>query len=81
MYEFDCATNKEDKEKVVEKLKDIGSFVNHNIERNRNSVYIEYISKLIDTVNAIDYFLDECSKKWASDFNWEKQSKVIKHFM
>ena len=63
MYEFDCATNKEDKEKVVEKLKDIGSFVNHNIERNRNSVYIEYISKLIDTVNAIDYFLDECSKK------------------
>ena len=63
MYEFDCATNKEDKEKVVEKLKGIGSFVNHNIERNRNSVYIEYISKLIDIVNAIDYFLDECSKK------------------
>ena len=62
-------------------MKDIGSFVNHDIERNRNSVYSEYISKLIDIVNANDYFLDEYSKKWASDFNWEKQSKVIKHFM
>ena len=41
----------------------------------------EYRSKLIDMVNAIDYFLNEYSKKWASDFNWRKQSKVVKHFM
>ena len=38
----------------------------------------EYSSKLIDIVNAIDYFLDEYSEKWASDFNWWKQSNVIK---
>ena len=28
----------------------------------------EYRSKLNGIVDAIDYFLDECSKKWASDF-------------
>ena len=27
--EFDCATNEEDKEKVVKELKDINSFVEH----------------------------------------------------
>ena len=37
--------------------------------------------KLIDIANAVDYFLYEYSKKWASDFNWGKQSKIIKHFM
>ena len=41
----------------------------------------EYKSKLIGIVNTIGYFLDEYSKKWASNFNWGKQSKVIKHFM
>ena len=41
----------------------------------------EYRSKLINIVDAIDYFLDEYSKKWASDFNWERQSKILKHFM
>ena len=50
------------KKKVVEKLKDMGSFVNHNIEGNRNSGNGEYISKLIDIVNATDYFLYEYSK-------------------
>ena len=76
--EFDRATNEEDKEKVVKELKDINSFVNHDIEMDENS---EYRSKLIGIVNAIDYFLDEYSNKWASDFNWGKQSKIIKHFM
>ena len=61
--EFDRATNEENKEKVVEELKDMGSFVNHDIERNRNSENSEYISKLINIVNAIDYFLYEYSKK------------------
>ena len=61
--EFDCATNEEDKEKVVEKLKNIGSFVNHDIERNRNSENSECISKLINIVKATDYFLYEYSKK------------------
>ena len=56
--EFDCATNEEDKEKVVKELKDINSFVNHDIEMDENS---EYRSKLIGIVNAIDYFLDEYS--------------------
>ena len=41
----------------------------------------EYKSKLIGIDNAIDYFLDKYSNKWASDFNWGKQSKIIKHFM
>ena len=58
--EFVRTTNEEDKQKVVEKLKYMGSFVNHDIERNRNS---ENIFTLIDIVNAIDYFLDEYSKK------------------
>ena len=29
--EFDCATNEEDKEKVVKELKDINNFVNHDV--------------------------------------------------
>ena len=58
--ESDRATNEEDKEKVVKELKDINSFVNHDIEMDENS---EYRSKLIGIVNAIDYFLDEYSKK------------------
>ena len=59
--EFDLATNEENKEKVVKELKDINSFVNHGIFiMNENS---EYRPKLIDIVNAIDYFLDEYSKK------------------
>ena len=58
--EFHRATNEEDKEKVVKELKDINSFVNHDIEMDENS---GYRSKLIGIVNAIDYFLDEYSKK------------------
>ena len=60
--EFDCATNKEDKEKVIKKLKNINFFVNQEIFiMNEDS---EYRSKLIGIANAIDYFLDEFSKKW-----------------
>ena len=59
--EFDHATNEEDKEKVVTELKDINDSVKHEIfimdEDN------EYRSKFIDIANAIDYFLDEYSKK------------------
>ena len=76
--EFDRATNEKDKEKVVKELKEISELISHDIEMDENS---EYISKLRDTVNAVDYFLDEYSKKWASDFNWGKHSKIIKHFM
>ena len=74
--EFDCATNEEDKEKVVKELKTINNLVKHYIEMDENS---EYRSKLFTVVNAIDNFLHEYSKKWASDFNWGKQSKIIKH--
>ena len=35
----------------------------------------EYTSKLINIANAIDYFLFEHSKKWASDFNWREAVK------
>ena len=77
--EFDRATNEEDKEKVVEELKNISNFVNHDIFIMNEDR--EYRSKLIDIVNAIDYFLYEYSKKWVSNFNWGKQSKIIKHFM
>ena len=48
---------------VVEELKDMGSFVKHDIERNRNSETSEYISKLFNIVNATDYFLYEYCKK------------------
>ena len=58
--ESDRATNEEDKEKVVKELKDINSFVYHDIKMDENS---EYRSKLIGIVNAIDYYLDEYSKK------------------
>ena len=62
LKEFDRVTNEDDKEKVVDKMKDMDCFVNHDIEKNRNNEYSENISKLIDNVNAIDYFLDEYSK-------------------
>ena len=59
--EFDRATNEEDKEKVVKELKDVNNFFSHEIFiMNEDS---EYRSKLIGTFNAIDYFLDEYSKK------------------
>ena len=59
--EFDRATNEEDKEKVVKELKDINDSVNHEMFiMDEDS---EYRSKLIDMVNAIDYFLNEYSKK------------------
>ena len=59
--EFDRATNEEDKEKVVEELKNISNFVNHDIFIMNEDR--EYRSKLIDIFNAIDYFLYEYSKK------------------
>ena len=58
--EFDCATNEEDKEKVVKELKTINNLVKHYIEMDENS---EYRSKLFAVVNAIDNFLHEYSKK------------------
>ena len=59
--EFDHATNKEDKEKVVKELKNIGSLVNHYAQWEDD--YSEYKYKLFNIINAIDYFLDEYSKK------------------
>ena len=59
---FDRATNEEDKEKVVKELKNINGIVNRYIYIMNED--IESRSKLIDIVNAIDYFLDEYSKKW-----------------
>ena len=47
--------------KVVEELKNISNFVNHDIFIMNEDR--EYRSKLIDIVNAIDYFLYEYSKK------------------
>ena len=58
--EFDCATNKEDKEKVVKELKNINNLVKHYIGMDENS---EYRFKLFAIVNAIDYFLYKYSKK------------------
>ena len=71
--EFDHATNEEDKEKVVKELKDINSLVNHYAQMEDD--YSEYKCKLFDIINAIDYFLYEYSKKWASDFNWREAVK------
>ena len=77
--EFDRATNEEYKEKVVKELKNTNYIVNHDFDiMDEDS---EHRSKLIGVVNATDYFLDEYSKKSASDFNWGKSVKIIKHFM
>ena len=70
---FLCATNEEDKEKVVKELKDANDIINRDIFiMDEDS---EYRSKLIDIANSIDYFLYEYSKKQASDFNWREAVK------
>ena len=51
--EFDHTTNKKDKEKIVKELKEINDMLYHYINIDENS---EYRSKLIDIVNAIDFF-------------------------
>ena len=59
--EFDRAANAENKEKVVKKLKDINSFVEHYTQMEDD--YSEYKCKLFDIINAVDYFLYVYSKK------------------
>ena len=59
--EFDRATNKEDKEKVVKELKDMSSLVNHYAQWE--DVFSEYKYKLSNNINAIDHFLDKYFKK------------------
>ena len=59
--EYHRATNEEDKEKVVKRLKDINSFIDHYAQMEDD--YNENKCKLFDIVNAIDYFLDEYSKE------------------
>ena len=68
MNEFDCVTNEEDKEKAAKELKDINICVKHYIKMNEIDENSECRPKLFDIVNAIEYFLYEYSKKWASDF-------------
>ena len=58
--EFDRATNEENKEKVVKELKNINNLVEHDIETGEDS---DYIPKLFDIVNTINYFLHIYSKK------------------
>ena len=60
---FDRAANEKNKEKVVNKLRNINYFANHDIERDEGDKNSEYIPKLIGIVDAIDYFLNEYSKK------------------
>ena len=52
--EFDRATNEEYKEKVVKKLKDINSFIEHYAQIEDD--YYENKCKLFDIVNAFDFF-------------------------
>ena len=59
--EFDRVTNEENKEKVVKELKDIKSFVEHCAQMEDD--YSEYKCKLLDIINAADYFSYEYSKK------------------
>ena len=63
MNEFDCATNEEDKGKVAKESKEQNIFVKHYIEMDEMEKNSEYRSKLLDIVNAIEYFLYEYSKK------------------
>ena len=59
--EFDHAKNEEDEEKVIKELKKINSLVNHYAQMEDD--YSEYKCKLFGIVAAIDYLLDEYSKK------------------
>ena len=59
--EFDRATNKEDKEKIVKELKEMNSFVKHYAQME--DAFSEYKCKLFNIINAVDYFLHEYSKK------------------
>ena len=77
--EFDRATNEDDKEKVVDKLKGMGGFVNHDIEKNRNNEYSEYISKLLLMLFII--FWMNTLKIERVILIGEKHPKIIKHFM
>ena len=71
--EFYSTTNKEDKEKIVKELKEIDDIVHHYAEMENNSN--EYKYKLFNIIDAIDYFLHQYSKKWASNFNWREAVK------
>ena len=71
--EFDHATNKEHKEKTVKELKEIVDIVHHYA--NMEDDFSEHKYKLSIIINAIEYFLYEYSKKWASDFNWREAVK------
>ena len=73
IYQFDHATNKEHKEKLVKELKDMSSLANHYTQWEDD--FREYKYKTFNIINAIDSFLDEYSKKWASDFNWREAVK------
>ena len=70
--EFDRATKEENKETVVKEVKDINSFVEHYAQMEDD--YPEYKNKLFDIINAVDYFVYEYSKKWASDGICETKS-------
>ena len=59
--EFDRATNREDKEKVVKELRDMSSLVNHYAQWEDDFNECKY--KLFNVSNAIDYFFDKYSKK------------------
>ena len=72
--EFDHATNKEHKEKIIKELKAVVDIVHHYA--NMENDFSEYKYKLFNVINAIEYFLYEYSKKWASDFNWREAVKV-----
>ena len=53
---------------------------------DRRNNLIEVINVILDFNKTIQLDLvwkykNQRIKKWASDFNWWKQSKIIKHFM
>ena len=72
--EFDHTTNKKDKEKIVKELKEINDMLYHYINSDENS---EYRSKLIDIVNAIDFFCMNTLKNGWVILIGKKQSKII----
>ena len=74
--EFDCATNEENKKKVVKELKDINSFVKDYTQMEDD--YSEYKSKLFDIINAVDYFCMNTLKIEQVILNGEgNQSKLL----
>ena len=77
--EFDRATDKDEKEKMVKELKEINNLVNHFAQWEDN--FGECKNKLFDIINAVNFSCMNTLKNERVVFNWRKQSKIINPFV